>query len=185
MFAEFKEAGLRCELITEYAKEWAWDKRPIKKYDQIKIVSEQIFRESRLYGQVDYIISDSPAPLGCFYEEYFYPGQEMVRPMMRRFLDVRQQDSEQIHYYLPYIGISDSSGRYHDSDQSRDIDRRLLPWLAEFSIVPQIWADRYISDYLAQEKARPLNCTEAAFTVLTIKKTVSSKGYEKQGSFFG
>ena len=68
LFYELKKAGYEAELVTEHAKEWAWEGRAIGKYDQVALISEQIKRQARLHGKVEYIVTDSPIRLCPIYE---------------------------------------------------------------------------------------------------------------------
>ena len=72
LFYEMKRRGLLVELVQEAAKDWAWSGRVIKKDDQIAVFAEQFRRESLLYGKVQFLITDSPLPLACFYDNYFH-----------------------------------------------------------------------------------------------------------------
>ena len=53
-FTKMKQKGYNCELVTEYVKEWAWEQRPITKYDQLFIVVNQMRRETILFNKVAY-----------------------------------------------------------------------------------------------------------------------------------
>lgn len=135
LFYELKMQHKNVELVTEHAKEWAWEQRKITKYDQLYIVSQQINRETRLFNKVDYIVTDSPAPLGCFYEEYYNPGLRLTRGMMIAYLNEREKDgiiSENI--WLENEGWGSSLGRYHDEAASRDINGKMYAWLRELGL---------------------------------------------------
>lgn len=47
-----KANGFNVELVREYVKDWAWEKRVITNYDQIYFLGKQVRRESLLYGIV-------------------------------------------------------------------------------------------------------------------------------------
>jgi len=68
LFTEMKKMGLDVELVTEYVKSWAWDGKQLNPYDQLYLLGKQTHNESRLYGKVDYVITDSPIMLCPFYE---------------------------------------------------------------------------------------------------------------------
>jgi sugar phosphate isomerase/epimerase len=69
LFAAMKDKGLKVELVQEYVKSWAWEGREIGPLDQIYILAKQLRAESRLYGKVDYIITDSPIELSSYYDK--------------------------------------------------------------------------------------------------------------------
>jgi len=72
VFYELKKLGINCELVTEFVKEWAWAGTKPNKMDQPFISSNQCRREYVLYNKVDFIITDSPTMLGCFYEKMVF-----------------------------------------------------------------------------------------------------------------
>lgn len=74
---ELKYRGYNCELVLEYAKDAAWEKRGTKLFSaQEYIFGKQHFRLSRVASEVDFVITDSPILLGLAYitEGYFLPS---------------------------------------------------------------------------------------------------------------
>jgi hypothetical protein len=68
LFAELKYRGVNCELVTEGAKDAAWEGRGEAYWScQPYISGEQIFRQNRLRNNCDLIITDSPLLLGIAY----------------------------------------------------------------------------------------------------------------------
>lgn len=68
LFYEMKKARLNVELVTEYAKDAVWERRYDLFDDQIYIFAKQQRRISRLEGHgIDWVITDSPVPLGLVY----------------------------------------------------------------------------------------------------------------------
>jgi replicative DNA helicase len=69
IFARLKMRGYNCELITEYAKDKTWEGNTTALSCQEYIFGKQSFRMMRCRDKVDIIITDSPLPLGIFYNE--------------------------------------------------------------------------------------------------------------------
>ena len=69
IFARLKMFGYNCELITEYAKDKTWEGNTTALSCQEYIFGKQSFRMARCRDKVDIIITDSPLPLGIFYNE--------------------------------------------------------------------------------------------------------------------
>ena len=67
IFAQLKMRNINCELVTEYAKDLTWEKRELSLGCQEYIFGKQSFRMKRCRDKVDVIITDSPIPLGIFY----------------------------------------------------------------------------------------------------------------------
>lgn len=67
LFFLMKCAGIRCELVTEFAKELTYDENWTDLKRQLYVTAEQERRQRRLLGKVDFIITDSPILLGAAY----------------------------------------------------------------------------------------------------------------------
>ena len=68
LFYEMKKRGLNVELVQEYAKDAVWEKRHNILDDQIYIFAKQQRRIARLAEHdIDWVITDSPIPLGLVY----------------------------------------------------------------------------------------------------------------------
>jgi hypothetical protein len=122
LFAHLKRAGMDCELVREYAKEWAWEGRVIRPIDQVYLLAKQIKRESSLYGKVDFIVTDSPVLLSQVYEEH-YAKESTLTDFIDKFL--RYGEDSGVRYvnlvlerHKPYV----TAGRYETEAQAREID---------------------------------------------------------------
>lgn len=67
VFSQLKMRGISCELVTEYAKDCTWEKREMALNCQEYIFGKQSYRLKRCADKVDVIITDSPLPIGLFY----------------------------------------------------------------------------------------------------------------------
>lgn len=67
IFAQLKMRKVNCELITEYAKDKTWEGNAMALGCQEYILGKQSFRMTRCADKVDVIITDSPLPIGLFY----------------------------------------------------------------------------------------------------------------------
>lgn len=68
VFYEMKKRRIEVELVTEYAKDMTWEGRHNILQDQLYIIAKQNRRITRLAGKVDWVITDSPLPLGLIYQ---------------------------------------------------------------------------------------------------------------------
>ena len=125
LFSQLKMRGHSAELVAEYAKTWAWQDRKIGDFDQFYLFGKQTHHESRLFGKVDWIVTDSPVLLCSVYARRYNTAEiadamaEVVQAYYRRaeelehkHVDVRLQRSK------PF----DSRGRYENEEQAREID---------------------------------------------------------------
>lgn len=132
LYAILKRQGKNVELVREYVKDWAWEKRHISTYDQIYFLGKQSRRESMLYGKVDYVVTDSPVLMGAYYAQLFCPLQvsEGVRTLTLAYYRQAAEDGHRhIHVFLkrskPYV----AAGRYQSEDEAKQVDvgvRRML-----------------------------------------------------------
>lgn len=124
LFAKMKKLGYSVELVTEVAKDLVHEHR----MDQLKesqdlISAQQNFRQSRLMGQYEYIITDSPLLLGIFYVP---PG---YFPSFKRLVIEKFQSYKNINVYLHREAKYDPQGRYHDEVAADEIGVDILSYL--------------------------------------------------------
>lgn len=74
VFTRLKEAGVNCELVTEFAKDLVWDGRKDELADQVLVFAVQRHRLNRLRGKVDVVVTDSPLLLSAV---YYRDGQDI------------------------------------------------------------------------------------------------------------
>lgn len=67
VFAKMKMAGIDCEMATEFAKDLTWEGRTRVLQNQIYVFAKQHQRITKLIGQVDVVITDSPIILSSYY----------------------------------------------------------------------------------------------------------------------
>ncbi len=134
LFAEMKYRGYHCELVREYVKMWAWQGKKVGPFDQMYLLGKQSKYESILYGNVDYIITDSPLLLCPIYEQY-HSGQELVGPAALNFIqDAKTKGVEHINFVLTRNKVFDPRGRYEDFETAQDVDRVIKEYLTQNNI---------------------------------------------------
>lgn len=131
-FAALKQAGVNCELVREFVKEWAWQGIPVGVYDQFYFLGKQIKKESMVLGKVDYAITDSPVWLAAFYATQTTPPLKGLDACVAGYYEQAERDGHQyIHVWLrrtkPYV----QAGRYHTEAQSRQVDVDLRHFLSD------------------------------------------------------
>ena len=141
LFYHFKMNNINCELIGEYVKRWAWEKREIKPLDQIYITGKQIKYESIVYNKVDYVITDSPIILGAIYDE-FNNNSTMIKPMLDSFFEtIIKKDIHHIYYFIKRNNKYDPIGRYGDENSAKQFDdflfNKMIEWNIPFKIIDE------------------------------------------------
>lgn len=136
-FALLKEQQENAELVSEYVKQWAWEKRVPVNYDQFYFFGKQTRKEYSLFGKVDYIVTDSPIVMsGMYAQMYGTPHQAVLfRSMVLTYLDmVKASGHEHIHVFLNRVKKYNPAGRYQTEDQAKDIDLKVRQYLTELGI---------------------------------------------------
>lgn len=129
IFSQLKMRGINCELITEYAKDKTWEKNREALSCQEYIFGKQSFRMKRCRDKVDVIITDSPLPLGIFYNTNPVLGEHYENLVLDVF-----NTYENMNYALvrdkPYNPI----GRNQTEAESDEIGDRIQFFLEDHDI---------------------------------------------------
>lgn len=117
------------ELCREYVKDWVYQNREVGQYDQFYISGQQSHRESVLYGEVEYVVTDCPLLLGPFYHKH-YTSLSIVESAVVSFIEYAKSQGVTYHnYLLKRIHAYDPSGRYEDENEALEIDNELGEYL--------------------------------------------------------
>jgi deoxyadenosine/deoxycytidine kinase len=134
LFAEMKYRGIHCELVREYVKMWAWEKKPVGPFDQMYLLGKQSKYESMLYGKVDYIVTDSPLLLCPIYERY-YSGKDCVAPAAVNFLeDAKSKGVTHLNFLLKRFDQFDERGRFETKEQAIEVDSVMKDYLTKHNV---------------------------------------------------
>lgn len=128
VFAEMKKRGLNVELVTEYAKQIAWDGSHSILQDQLYLFAKQNRRLDRLRAHVDYVISDSPLLLGLVYAptNYYKQFEPMVREVWNSY------DNRCIFLKREYQ--FQTLGRVHTEEEARAIEQQIPTILHQYGM---------------------------------------------------
>ncbi len=128
VFAEMKVQGYSVELVREYVKDWAWEGRQIRGFDQFYIFGKQIRRESLLFGKVDYIITDCPVSFCGFYGNH-YEGTDRFEVMSDSYYQYAVGNGIKFkHFFVPRNMPYVPKGRYETAEQAIEIDKSMLSY---------------------------------------------------------
>ena len=130
LFAELKKRHFNIELVTEYAKKWTYIDRNPKSYEQYFISGKQVYNEYMpLQSGFDYIISDSPVFLSCFYAKY--NKAKFVKELVA-MVKVYDREYPSLNILLDRDNTNFSQvGRFHNLEQSQEIDKKLKKFLVD------------------------------------------------------
>ena len=139
LYYQMKKAGLSVELTSEFPKVVAWEQNHSAIKDQLFITANQHRNITRLYGQVEYIIIDSPILFGLVYKGKYgknteYPNSFYGEAFDRFIIDLfTQYDSINI-LLKRNDAVYQEEGRFQDLEESRVIDKELKDMLSNNSI---------------------------------------------------
>ena len=116
LFNSLKQRGYTVEMCPEIIKTWVWDGVSPNKYDQYFFIGQEIKQQSRLFGKVDYILSDSPVLQNAFYNWYLYGEDNLADPSLDYIRMARMDGIKVVNYMLVRNTSYESQGRYQTED---------------------------------------------------------------------
>ena len=126
VFSKLKMCGVKCELVTEVAKDIVWDGSLKMLSNQAYVFGNQFWRLSRLEGQVDVAVTDSPLMLSTIYN--YCP---LLSESFNKMVVEVAKSYECLSYYLPMLDDAqyEDTGRVHGKMQSQSISLRIVEML--------------------------------------------------------
>lgn len=126
IFAKLKDAGIDCEMSSEFAKELVWEQRNETFKDELYIFAKQAHRLFRLNGKVDVVITDRPLILTCFYAQN--------DKALSRFCADRFEQYNNLNYLLVREKKYNPNGRNQTEDEARKVDTGIRSVLESYEI---------------------------------------------------
>ena len=126
VFAKLKDAGVDCEMASEFAKELVWEQRNETFKDELYIFAKQAHRLFRLNGKVDVVITDRPLILTCFYAQN---DKALSNFCYNRFLLYNN-----VNYLLVREKDYNPNGRNQSEDEAKGMDYDIAFTLASYDI---------------------------------------------------
>lgn len=133
VFSLLKMHGVNVELITEFAKDLAWEKRFITMNNQGYIWGKQHHKMWRVKDHVDVMVTDSPLLFGLIYGK---KNPECFNEMILHSFN----DFDNMNYFLVRKKPYNPKGRVQTEDQAKQLDNEMSMMLSEnnikFKVVP-------------------------------------------------
>ena len=132
-----KDRQMHVELVTEYVKAWAWEKRTPVSYDQFYFFGKQTRREYTLAGAVDFVVTDAPSLLTAYYTQVFGDPSTaaLFRSMCLEYRRMLEADGHKfVDIWLERIKPYDPRGRFQNEDGAKQIDVDLLTFLQSMKL---------------------------------------------------
>lgn len=128
LFVALKKREINCELVREYVKDWAWEKREIKPFDQFYFFGKQVRKESMLFDKVDMIVTDSPVLLGGVFAEEFGTAEiKSIFPslIVSYYNACKDEQVNHLHFLLKRVKPYNPNGRYQTKQQAVEFDSKI------------------------------------------------------------
>lgn len=132
LFSLMKKQHKQVEYVQEYCKSWAWQGKEIGDLDQLYFLGKQSHYEARLYGKVDYIITDSPVLLAGIYQDFKSNGKyKYTGEAAKAFMHHAQEKGVLYrNFVLERAFPFDPKGRWEDEDEAMEIDNFIRSYLS-------------------------------------------------------
>lgn len=129
VFAELKKMekshGINVALVLEVAKPYATMKVPINNAMQNHIYFQQLHDEMQWLGLVDFLVTDCPTAVGCFYDA-FYSGGETA---LLRFEKQKRDLFEHVDFWLTRNKPYNHVDRYQTEEEAKEVDKEMFRYL--------------------------------------------------------
>lgn len=132
-FAMMKSAGYNAELVQEYVKGWAWEKRVPVSYDQFYFFGKQARREYTLFKHVDYIVTDSPVSICPYYASVYGTEEQkaLFIEMARVYYNMMSGQVRVNNIWLNRVKAYNPKGRFQNEEEARAIDVHMKAFFKE------------------------------------------------------
>lgn len=141
LFFAMKCAGIRCELVTEFAKELTYDENWTDLKRQLYVLAEQERRQRRLIDKVDFIITDCPLLLSVAYvsdEKDLHAVSESAANLWAHY--------DNINFVLGRVKPYVRYGRNQSEQEARAIDHKLMA---------EVFKDEVIEAFVPGDRKAP------------------------------
>lgn len=122
IFAKLKLAGVNAELVTEFAKDKVWERNEKALANQAYVFGKQYFRFSRLEGEVECVVTDSPLLLGVMYNRDPRLGEEFNKVVARVSKSI---GSPHLDYFVKRVKPYNPKGRLQTEAESDEISLKI------------------------------------------------------------
>lgn len=129
LFSELKSKGVKCEYVTEYAKDVTYAEDWKKLSDQLYITSKQNRKMNTVYDKVDVIITDSPLLLGRQYAPVGYLNGHFDKLVLELF-----NQYNNVNILLTRTKEYAEYGRSQTYSEAKDIDVTIKKMLQQLKL---------------------------------------------------
>ena len=141
LFVLLKEKGKRVELVTEYVKQWSWEKREIVYSDQFYFFGQQARKEYSLFDKVDYIVTDAPTAIVGYFSAVF--GNDAQRECFETMVSTYYETCKEQGVILKNFWINrmceyDTHGRFQTANEALKMDTDQIKYIRKLGLYPSL-----------------------------------------------
>lgn len=134
LYKELKIAGFSVELVREVVKELAYEGIKPDTFMRPYLFGKQAREESRLFGKVQVVITDSPVYLDAFYEKR-YSGTNIVQAAVFEYIkEAEKKGVTYFNFFMKRTQSYQTEGRYESEEEAKEVDLAMKKWLDEKEI---------------------------------------------------
>jgi len=128
VFSQLKMHGINCEYVPEWAKEAVWERRGKPFENQLYVLGKQSYRMSRLRGEVDVIITDSPILMGAYYCQSLPYAEDFTKVLLGV-----HEEYDNINIFIERVKPYNPKGRFQNEEGAKKIDEEIQKLYARFN----------------------------------------------------
>jgi len=131
LVSKLKKDGFDVELITEYIKTWAYQKKAPVSYDQFYVFAKQLYAEDVALRSVKLVVSDSPLFLNLAYSSFYgFSLSTSMVTIAKKFED----DFPAMNIFIDRTVRYQQHGRYQNYQEALNFDQHLTQFLAKYDV---------------------------------------------------
>jgi hypothetical protein len=130
VFSQLKMKGYKAEYVQEFAKDMVYDGNKEAFKNQAYIFGNQYYRQSRLNGKVNYIITDSPLILSILYNN----GNKALEGNFNKTVFDVFNSFNNINYLIRRVEPYEADGRLQNEEESDALVEPLLKLLYDYQV---------------------------------------------------
>jgi len=128
IYSQLKGKNLRVELVQEFVKTWAYEKRKPSSFDQLYLFARQLRMEDIvLRNGVEYVITDSPIGLSiCYSQAYGFVQWPALTILAQEF----ERSYPSLNLFFDRAGTEyEEHGRFQKETDAMKMDKIILAYL--------------------------------------------------------
>ena len=124
--------GIKCELVTEFAKDLVWEERHHTFENQFYLFAKQQHRVWRVSDKVDFTITDSPILLSNIYGKHY--NRYCANESFYNYVLTEFNRYNNINFFIERKKEYAEYGRNESKDEAKLVDKKIKDYLHDNSI---------------------------------------------------